>query len=681
MKSYQLLPNHYREPFQDSNYRNYAVQLSVQLLSMQGDLMKCQELINKISLLVTWKKDIVSILRNCFREIAKELEIDHICVVKFDEKMSQLVKLYEYKNNEIAERDESSIYQLDEKEYLWVQKQIVVKEPMNFNSDDDTYYGRMKNFLHEYDVGSLLAMPICINTGFLGVLVLSDKNGKREWSEIDSHVLITISALIAQLIRNHEKDQQLRNDKIYLETTLNALKEAVITVDSKGHIMTMNQGAELLTEWLISEVKGRYFFEIFRIIDKHHLKPVEDVVSRALCEKETFTIEGSPLLITKEITEKDIESSVSPMIDDDNQLKGAVVIMRDISERRMWEEKIQYLSKYDYITGLYNRGFLETVIEEYEEKEDEPVAVIMGDLNGLKMTNDIFGHQVGDAVLKAIGGIIERVCQEVGIAGRWGGDEFLIFLKNADETIIRQVCSRIKDACVEADDYLNHHSISLGYAVKNRYDDSLQGTIKRAEDFMYQKKLLESRSLRSSIVTSIQQTLFEKSYETEEHCTRLKRHSVLIGEHLNLTTESLNELELIATLHDIGKIVIGDEILKKPGALSDDEWLEMKKHPEIGYRILQSVPELTHLSNYVLCHHERWDGKGYPRGLKGVDIPLLSRIISVVDAYDAMTHDRIYRKGMPASDAIEELKKNAGEQFDPEIVWVFINNVLGESGK
>ncbi|MDD3142268.1 MAG: HD domain-containing protein, partial [Lachnospiraceae bacterium] len=145
---------------------------------------------------------------------------------------------------------------------------------------------------------------------------------------------------------------------------------------------------------------------------------------------------------------------------------------------------------------------------------------------------------------------------------------------------------------------------------------------------------------------------------------------------LGLNDDKIVELELFSTLHDIGKISIDRNILTKTDKLSEEDWIELKKHPEVGYRIAQTVPELVKISEYILCHHERWDGTGYPQGLSKEEIPLLSRILAVVDAYDAMTQDRSYRKARPQTEAIEEILNNAGTQFDPEVAAIFVHKVL-----
>lgn len=173
-------------------------------------------------------------------------------------------------------------------------------------------------------------------------------------------------------------------------------------------------------------------------------------------------------------------------------------------------------------------------------------------------------------------------------------------------------------------------------------------------------------------------TMSERSDETEEHAERLAKLSKKLGEEMELSEDELDELEPVAMLRDIGKISIGKDILAKAGKLSDADWQEIRKYPEAGYRIANSTSGLSHIAGYILCHHEHWDGSGYPLGLSGADIPLLSRIITVADAYDAMTQDRAYRKTLPAGVAVKEILSRKKAQFDPSIADIFVGRVLPE---
>jgi len=291
----------------------------------------------------------------------------------------------------------------------------------------------------------------------------------------------------------------------------------------------------------------------------------------------------------------------------------------------------------------------------------------------LKLSNDVFGHAEGDKLLQKAGEAIKKCCRKDDLVCRWGGDEFLIVLPNTSAQTAEKIIKRIKIACQA---YGTEHlrlSIALGSATKETPDESLNRVIKEAEERMYRQKLNEGKSFRNSIINTLLATLFAKSMQTEEHAHRLKEYCMQIGNRVKLTSKEMDELFLLAVLHDIGKVGIREEILKKPGPLTEAEWEEMKKHPEIGCRIAQNTPELGPIAEYILYHHERWDGKGYPQRLKGEEIPLLCRLLAVVDAYDAMTSDRLYRKAYPKEKALTELKKNAGTQFDPEIVEFFLD--------
>ncbi|MGD9676963.1 MAG: HD domain-containing phosphohydrolase [Vulcanibacillus sp.] len=358
-------------------------------------------------------------------------------------------------------------------------------------------------------------------------------------------------------------------------------------------------------------------------------------------------------------------------------LEGLII---DITERKQKEDEISYLNYHDYHTGLFNRRYFDQQKELLDNEEKLPLSVIIGDIDGLKLINDAFGHYEGDKLIIEAAKILKSCFGKDDVIARTGGDEFSILLPNTDSSAAFQIIKQIKKVSeIHNTNSINEIcfiNISLGYDTKNSSDQNINQIIKNAEDFMYRRKLLENKSSHSNIISSIKATMFERSQETKDHADRLIDFSKRLGRELNLTPIELYELELFATLHDIGKIAINDQILGKPGELTKDEWIEMKKHPEIGYRIAISSHELVPIADYILSHHERWDGNGYPQGLKGEEIPLLARILSVVDAYDAMTQDRVYRKALSETEAIEEIRRNAGTQFDQDIVNVFLEKVL-----
>jgi len=368
--------------------------------------------------------------------------------------------------------------------------------------------------------------------------------------------------------------------------------------------------------------------------------------------------------------------------DDTGNVLAIEGFIQDITLRKQKEEEAVYLNYHDVLTGLYNRTYFDEQRKQLDVAENLPLSVIVGDINGLKLINDAFGHTEGDKLLIEISKILQKCCRTKDIVARTGGDEFSILMPKTNNQTAETIQKLITEACTKygnnTEKQTYYTSISLGNATKTFEGESFLATLKYAEQYMYKRKLLEQKSILSSIMSSIKSTMFEKSHETEEHAERLAELSKKVGRALKLSDGQLSELELLSTLHDIGKIGIDQNILSKKGRLTSSEWDEIKRHPEIGYRIAQSSAELKDVSEYILCHHESWDGNGYPQGLKGDAIPLLSRIISIIDAYDAMTQDRPYRKAMSPEAALNEIRINAGTQFDPQIARIFIKMISSD---
>ncbi len=355
-----------------------------------------------------------------------------------------------------------------------------------------------------------------------------------------------------------------------------------------------------------------------------------------------------------------------------NSCKANFITFLDISEKMVTEKEIRYLAYHDKLTGLYNRGFFEEEVHRIDVKRSLPISFIIADLNGLKLTNDVFGHLCGDQLLKQFANILKKVCRKEDIVARWGGDEFAVLLPETDNDTAGRICDRIRIESNEEKRGPILLSISMGFSTKHEVEESLIDILKISENIMYREKLTESRKIRQAILKSLKDSLFQRSIETEAHLKRVDSLASNFAEYIGLGERDLNELVLLSSLHDIGKVAISDHILMKAGKLDHDEWSEIRTHAEKGYKIAVNHQELAHISDGILCHHERWDGKGYPQGLKEKDIPRISRILNIIDAYDIMTHNTVYKNAIMHKDAIDEIIGCSGKQFDPYYARSFV---------
>lgn len=345
----------------------------------------------------------------------------------------------------------------------------------------------------------------------------------------------------------------------------------------------------------------------------------------------------------------------------------------DVTERKHREEEILHISYHDYLTGLPNRRYYQESLVRFEDAIYQPLGIVVMDLDGLKLINDAFGHDIGNQALIEVSQTLKACIKlQQHVLARVGGDEFVLLVPNAKENDLHYVISCIQESIKSIKIKDIHLSISAGFAIHHENEKPLEQIVIDAENNMYKNKVFTSNTSRNDAIRSILETLQNKYLDEKEHSNRVSAWCVAVGKTMKLRPEALNELAMAGLYHDIGKITIPDDILKKPGPLSESEWEIMKKHTISGYQILRAADRYSNLAEYALTHHERFDGTGYPNQLRGEVIPLYSRIISVVDAYEAMTSDRPYRKALPKTEALAELKKHQGTQFDPTVVDAFI---------
>lgn len=479
-------------------------------------------------------------------------------------------------------------------------------------------------------------------------------------------------SVITDATSRENNEEELFKEKELQRITMDSIGDCVVTTDNNGLVTYINKATARAIDLTQEQVQGKHFDDIFPMTNEYTQKPIPSIVQMVIDSGEKQELENHTVLHTHNNKLIPIEDSAAPILDKRGNMYGVVVIFRDVSNAKEKKKKIEYLSFHDELTGLYNRRFYYNYMEMMENEDIYPLGFIMGDVNGLKLTNDVFGHTLGDKLLVTVAEAIQLSLDYKCKVIRWGGDEFIIIVPKCNQACLDKIVVTIKNnlSSVSLRDMIEV-SVSFGSAIKTDKFESTDKVLKNAEEVMYQIKLLESKSMRGNTINALLTTLDEKSQETKEHTVRLSSVCTRIAKKRSLHAEVVNRLALLAALHDIGKIGIPEHILEKEGPLTPEEWKIMKTHPQIGYRIASNVPDLHVVANEILHHHERFDGTGYPAGLAGEKIPINCRILAVVDAYDAMTNDRIYRKARTHQEAMEELERCSGTQFDPQIVKLF----------
>lgn len=467
------------------------------------------------------------------------------------------------------------------------------------------------------------------------------------------------------------------------------------TIEAQNMLIIENQRVKLLMEStadIIFEInRDKRFISVYgKGINKLNMsssdfigKTIIDVFKEDGYERDRIyskALEGKHIIYDWSIKKGDeilyFESSISPIYNEKNQIFGAVGISRDITEPMEKQKKVEYISTHDFLTDLYNRRYFVEAFARLNEEENFPLGLMMLDLNGLKILNDAYGHDIGDIALKKTAEFILKHSPQKAIVSRIGGDEFAIIITKTNANILESTKKSIQDALSKVVIKNVPLSIAIGYEITNDISEKLEDIIKNAENSMYRNKITEGKSIRNNTINAIFETLTTKHEQEKIHSKRVAHYSKELGKALGIKADDLKELELAGLYHDIGKITMADSILNKPGKLTENEFKIIKKHTENGYNILRAADQYSRLAEYALSHHEWWDGNGYPQGLIAEETPLFARIISICDAYEAMTSKRPYKDPISKEAAIMELKKYSGRQFDPKLTKIFINEVL-----
>jgi len=568
--------------------------------------------------------------------------------------------------------DKKTKYQLD-KTGLWGEvirqrKPIVVND---FRAPNPMKKGYPKGHVQ---LTRFMSVPVFIEDKIVAVVGLANKDYDYDNNDVYQVIALMNGVWHAKERREALVDLAIERNK-FLQTLI-SIGDAVLVVDMEGRVTMLNRAAEKLTGWITDEAFGRDYREVFVLSHEDERCSINDPIADVMKTDTVQELGNHAVLTSKSGKKYYIEDSAAPIKDDKDNSIGIVLVFRDVTEKKEQRRRIEYLSFHDSMTGLYNRMFFEEELKRLDTARNLPLSIIVCDMNGLKLTNDIFGHEAGDLLLRKLAEVFKKVCRADDIIARVGGDEFTILLPRTTEEDAMVIIDRVRSQFSKERVKAIKGSVSMGCSTKTNMDTDILLTLRVAEERMYAAKTTDREDVKATTIGTIVETLHKSSPKEAEHSTNVSGICESIGMAMGLSEVKIRKVKEAGYLHDIGKIVISEKLANKYSDLTDQEQKELAQHPITGYRILNSFDNTLDLAESILAHHEKWDGSGYPKGLKGMEIPLSARIIAVADRYDVMTS----KQGQLSSEAaLGELEKKAGTEFDPIVVNAFVKIMAQKS--
>lgn len=477
--------------------------------------------------------------------------------------------------------------------------------------------------------------------------------------------------VMMDITHQKEVEEDLARKSNLLETLFNAIGDFLFYKDLEGRYLGCNSQFAALHGRKEEDIIGMTCHSLYerRVADR--LMAADQEVFRqaqSLRTEDWITMTGGRKVF--------LSTLKSPFFDAEGKLVGLIGISRDITEEKLRQTEMEFLSFHDELTGLYNLRFFDEELSRLDVERNLPISLVMGDVDGLKFVNDAFGHDSGDELLVKMADALRRGCRKEDIIARIGGDEFALILPKTPFSTAEEVIARIQHALDQEKVGMMNVTASFGCATKTASGRSVDHVFKEAEDAMYESKLASRPALRRKAVTAVMQTLIDKCPEEREHGKRVAELVGRLAKAWKMSPDAVTDVTYAGQMHDIGKYALAASLLNSPAPLSEAEREEFRKHPETGFRILSSAYEFGRIAAFVLEHHERWDGGGYPKGLFGEKISLPARFIAVAEAFDVMTHDQPYRPARSREEALEELRLGAGKAYDPAVVEAFLKLIF-----
>ncbi len=467
-------------------------------------------------------------------------------------------------------------------------------------------------------------------------------------------------------------NEELNRTKDNLSLILDSTAEGILGIDLTGNCIFCNDSCIKLLGYTCQEdFLGKKIYNIIyneesrdKIIQQEDCK-----ILRSIRSNEKVSAEDE-IFFKADGTKINVAYHSRPKLKD-GAIIGAVVTFIDTTEKKKGEAKIKYLSSHDSLTGLFNRSGYEYKAKQYDNPSFYPISIIFGDLNGLKLMNDVFGHAAGDMLIQKTAEVLKKVSRDMDIAARVGGDEFILFLPKTDAAETIEIMERIKSEMAREKVFDIKCSIAIGFDAKTKASQNIEAVMGNAEREMYKDKLLSKRNYSIDTIQSILKILYERDPREKIYTERVVALCQKMGKAMGLAEHDQKRLNDVGYIHGIGKIVLEEHILKK-NVLNEKEAYQLQQHPIVGYRILNLFDNTLDLANDVYAQNEKWDGSGIPKGLRGEEIPFISRVIAIIKSYEEKLLKNENSQEMSQEIVLKEIQEGSGKDFDPKLTELFI---------